>query len=260
VKNEETELGVPNLDVNDFTIYEDDEEISSEAGATIIPISNIDINVNTILLIDNSKSMAKDIPKLKEAAKALIEEKSEYQYFAIYQFSSGIEMLQNFTNDKDILFKALDKIEVGSSSTNFYGAIQHLGNNINWEKESTFKKIRITNLICLSDGHDTQGVEVFSIARDAIYDKEAYFIGYGEEMQEETLNNLGRFYELKSIRKLKKIFLAIQEDINANANSYYWLYYQSPKRGNFKRTLSIIARNKKFNKIEIGFNSGSFRD
>lgn len=260
VKDYKSGQGIPNLSVEDFKILEDGDEISSEAGATIKPLSHIDIHVNTILLIDNSKSMEKDIPKLKKAAKSLVDEKADYQSFAIYQFSSSIEMLHDFTNNKDVLHEAIDKIGVGSSSTNFYGAIQHIGNNVPWENESNFRRIRLTNLICLSDGHDTQGVLPFNAAQEALTGKSAYFIGYGEEMQENILKRLGKFYELSSIKRLKKMFLEIQNQINNDANSYYWLYYQSPKRGEFDRTLSILSKNIKSNRIDIQFNSGSFRD
>lgn len=253
--------GVPDLKIDDFIIKEDNNKIGLEADAKLAPYRNINISVQTFLLIDNSKSMGNKLADLKEAATALIDQSPTYQSYAVYVFSSSLELLQPLTNNKDLLKKKISSIKIGTSSTNLYGALRDLGKVVRLYPEvQTLETIKVTSMICFSDGDDTRGTVKASEAIGSLKGLNAYLIGTGEDLNASVLSHLGAYYPLKSIKKLKNIFLNIQDKIQHRASSYYWLLYQSPKRGDFVRTLIISLYDEPNTNIKIKFNSKNFID
>jgi len=253
--------GVHDLVIEDFLIFEDDDLIGLESDAKIAHHSKIETSIQTFLLIDNSKSMSDKLKDLKESAIALISNSPEYQKFAVYVFSSSIEQVQSLTNDKKLLESRINSISIGTSSTNLYGALSDLGKKVkSYPNIQTLDEIKITNMICFSDGDDTQGTVPVSEAINALKEINAYLIGTGEDLNTSALSQLGEFYQLEGIDQLTDMFNDIQTKIQNKANSYYWLLYQSPKRGDFWRKLNISIKGEPDTFIEVDFNSKDFTD
>lgn len=256
--------GVPGLESEDFLITEDNKEIGLESDVKIKPTTEVQIKVKTVLLLDNSTSIDNELDKLKDAAIALIKQMPDYQEISIFVFSSNIDRLTNFTSDKDKLIKAIESIGIGSSSTNLFGALATIGYMDFWVQNFSIDSIRSSNLICFTDGDDTQGSVQLKTALNALNEKKVFMVGLGEDLNRNTLMQFGDFYPASNIRKLKNVFLGVQTSIENYARSFYWLYYQSPKRGNFDHTLRIGLKNNQNTSssgtIEARFNSKYFSD
>lgn len=106
--------------------------------------------------------------------------------------------------------------------------------------------IETGNLVVLTDGSDQAGLATLPqviAARDAD-GKNIFTIGLGDEIDLNILrqiSNAGDPYEVE-IDALRDAFAEIQKDIKNDANSFYWLNYASPKRGNFPRSLTVSLK------------------
>jgi uncharacterized protein YegL len=149
-------------DKSDFKVYENGIEVNSEVIEDIE--CEIDYTpVQVLLTLDVSSSMNEDfdgktkIDWAKEALTELINELGKYKYvqIGITVFSGRVELIQDFTNDTDLLLSALDKISYHQSTTDFnlpffdktFGA------------EVLFKKVPNFNrtMVFLTDGrHDDE--------------------------------------------------------------------------------------------------------
>ena len=256
-------IGVPGLTTDKFIIKENDQVIGSEASAVIAPFGDIPTEIKTVLVLDNSISVTDDLDKIKEAAIALINTIGEKQKFAIYTFSSTHELVQDFSNNVSLLTNAINSIEIGTSSTNLYGTIIETADL--WEDSYTIDNITIGNLIVLTDGDDTQASSTLSQAKQAVAGKTVYMLGLGNELNKDIMEQLGKFYNASDVTMLEAEFAKIQDDIDRNSRSVYWLYYQSPKRGNNNHTLTLeISENANTdyytNSITGAFSSSTFYD
>jgi hypothetical protein len=119
-------------------------------------------------------------------------------------------------------------------------------------------------MIVFTDGKDTQGSSTLSAATSAISGKKVYTVGLGTNIDPVILGMLGTagFYSITNVSDLSSTFLLIGQELNQFANSFYWLRYRSPKRGNFNHTLTLqILNNKNVGAgsfISDNFNSGGF--
>ena len=236
-------IGVDNLETSDFEVKEDNQPVSpTESAMNIKKKDEINYTLKTVLMLDNSASVTPDLTTIKEAAVSLVENITSQQEIAIYSFSESVNLLQDFTDDVSSLTSAINSIQTGYASTNLYGAIiEGVGR---WDDFYNIDAIEQGVLIALTDGSDTQGSSTLNKALSAIDDKNVYMVGLGNEMEPEILQQLGTagfFYGIQIVN-LVEIFIDIQNDIIAFANSFYWLNYMSPKReGNHTLTLTIPA-------------------
>ncbi len=257
-------VGISGKQASDFIVKENGKQVGSESQVSIKPEGTVDVLVKTILLIDNSISLEADLSKIKEAAIALINQKPEYQKIAIYTFSSNPQLVQEMTANRAALITAINAIQIGTSSTNLYGALVETGNADIWTEHYSIDSIRCGNLICLTDGDDTQGSVTKQAALNALSNKKVYMLGLGNEMDENIMKEFGTFLRAENISKLEDVFMQIQTDIDNTANSFYWLYYQSPKRGDNDHILRVEidgnVNGSSNSYIEVTFNSRDFTD
>ena len=251
------QVGIAGLTSSDFVVKENGKQVGSESQVAVKPSEAVGIVVKTILLMDNSASIDSVREDIKAAAIALVNQKPDYQQMAILTFSSNAAVLQELTADK----------RTSTMSTNLHGALVFAGNMMDepdWEEEFSFEMIKTSNLICFGDGDDTQGLVKASEAISALQGKKVYMLGLGNELDEDAMKQFGEFYPAENIEVLQEVFGSIQADIESTANSYYWLYYQSPKRGGNTHILRLeLAGNSNKSKsgyIEAEFNSGTFTD
>ena len=116
-------------------------------------------------------------------------------------------------------------------------------------------------LVLLTDGSDTQGSSTLEEALSARGDKNIYTIGLGNEIDPAVLRQLGNagFFPLTNVSELAEQFIEIQTEIALLADSFYWLNYLSPKRGNKDHTLELSVKDNQINStIQGNFNSNNF--
>ncbi|HLP51274.1 MAG TPA: VWA domain-containing protein [Chitinophagales bacterium] len=254
--------GVTDLTASDFTLLENGTAISpTESDMRIRKADELPYTIKTVLLLDNSLSLSQaDLDKVKQAAIALVNSKESNQVFAVYKFSEFVEEVQPFTGDISTLTTAINSIQRGASSTNLYGAV--ITGASAWTDVYSISAIEQGFLVVLSDGSDTQGSRTLAEAKSSTDGKKVYTIGLGSEIDQAALKSLGNsgFFQITDVNELTAKFDEIQDDIKKFANSFYWLNYLSPKRGNNEHqlTLKLNKNCPAGNYINGTFNSASF--
>jgi len=260
--------GVDYLTVNDFELYEDGEKISPTESNLQINQRQVDpFILRTVLMLDNSASLTDDplhpnnLDILKTAAKSFVNNMDAQQVVSLYKFSSSPEKLTGFTNDKAILEAAINSIDKGFATTDLYGAVIEGVNQ--WEDSISPDSVIHGDLALFTDGSDTQGRHTLEEALDAIGTKSVYTVGLGSEIDPEILRLLGTSgtFTINEISLLNQVFLQIQDEIEATANSFYWMEYVSPKRGNSDHILELIIKDNLFpSSVKGEFSSIGFYD
>ena len=150
-------------------------------------------------------------------------------------------------------------IELGFASTNLYGAV--IEGVSQWEDVYSTNRVQQGFLVLFTDGSDTQGSRTLQEAINARGGKKVYALGLGDEIDRSVLEEIGNagFIPATNIGQLATKFADIQSEIALAANSFYWLHYMSPKRGDKDHTLKLIIKgNKEDSYITGGFNSAEF--
>ncbi len=233
--------GVDNLVTADFRVIEDGESVSpTESYMQIRKRDMIPYSLKTVLLIDNSASVGTKLNVIKEAADALVQNITDQQEIAIFEFSDAPVLIQDFTSDVALLSAAINSIELGYASTDLYGAL--IEGLSQWEDFYDLSGIQQGFLIALTDGSDTQNSHTLAEALEARGDKWVYTIGLGDEIDPGVLNTLGNAgsYLINNADEVVEKFAEIQAEIVAYANSLYWLNYLSPTRGDADHTIKLV--------------------
>jgi len=230
-------------DLDYYEILEDDDPISEDESLPIIgQYETLPFEQKTVLMLDNSFSIGLDLPFVKEAAKTAIRNQFLNQQHAVWIFSETITEVQPFTSDTTALINAIESITLGPPSTNLYGAVIEGANQ--WEDVNSLDGIVQGTLVLLTDGEDTQGPPLSSTlqeALDAVQNKEVITIGVGPDADVDVLQQLGTagYYQANEFEQLNQVFAQVQQQMENFANSFYWLVYISPTRGDNDHTLDV---------------------
>ncbi|NTW33192.1 MAG: VWA domain-containing protein, partial [Bacteroidetes bacterium] len=236
--------GVDNLDNTNFKVSEDGIVVSpSETFRYIMKMNTIPYKLKTVLMLDNSASVANNLNQIKAAAIALVNTISPKQEFAIYCFSDQPVLLQDFTDDVSLLTSKINSITTGYATTNLYGS--YIQGVQKWDELFSLNGIEQGFLVVFTDGDDTQASSTLQQAVSARGTKKVYMIGLGQDIDPAHLNSLanpGPYYPVTNISELEQVFQEIQADILQYSNSFYWLNYMTPKRtGLHNLKLEIIG-------------------
>jgi hypothetical protein len=262
------ERGVTNLTASDFELFENGERISQlESNLSISRRTNNQYNLKTLLMLDNSTSIVDDdptnLPKIKNASIDLVNGMDLQQEIAVYKFSSQPEMVIDFTgfSNQFSIISAINSINRGARSTNLYGAVIRGAQELT--ESFTANLIEQSYMILFTDGDDTQDSQSLNDALNAVAGKRVYTVGLGVDLDPEVLDLLGTegYFQINETGELSQIFQEIQNDIIQLANSFYWLEYESPKRGNNEHLLNLFISDNQINSfIEGTFSSAGFFD
>jgi hypothetical protein len=235
--------GVHNLVTSDFEVKENSQDVSpTESSLTIKKKDALSYNIKTVLMLDNSASVGTNIDEIKNAALALVDGMVSQQQIAVYVFSENPVLLQDFTSNVQSLKNAINDISLGYATTNLYGSVSTGVSK--WSDHYTTTAITQGFMILITDGSDTQASSTLSEALSEVGNKRVYTIGLGSEQDKDALQQLGTagYYELSNYGELTTKFTEIQNSIVDYANSFYWLYYMSPKRGPNIHTLQLYVK------------------
>ncbi len=260
------ERGVDNLTANDFELFENGDRISPlESNLQISKRLNNNYNLKTVLMLDNSTSITDDdpqnLPSIKNAAIQLVNGMEDQQQISVFKFSASPEQLIDFTGkaNQSGIIAAINSIDRGSKSTNLYGAVIRGAQELT--ESFTANLIEQSYMILFSDGDDTQESNTLAQALDAVAGKKVYTVGLGVDINPEVLDLIGTegYFQINEANELTQIFTQIQADIVQLANSFYWLEYESPKRGNNEHLLNLFIKDNCINSfVEGTFSSAGF--
>jgi hypothetical protein len=259
--------GVTNLTIDNFRFFEDGTGVDAfESRLQVTKRSDNLFKLNTMLMLDNSSSVSEDDPAnlsaIKNIAYDFVNNMINQQEISIYKFSSQVEMVLNYTDitNRANITNAVNSIGLGARSTDLYGAVIEGSSKL---VESYEEEIVQSFMVVITDGEDTQGSHTYAAAYDATIEKNVYTIGLGSAINLEVLYLLGNrgFYRIDESTSLTSVVTGIQNDITQLANSFYWLEYESPKRGNSEHSLLLyIANNEIHSILEGTYTSANFFD
>lgn len=226
--------GISGLTVNDFEVVENGFSMDSEADIRIDP-GQIPYSVRTVLLLDITRSVEGLVDQIKEASLSVVNSKLANQQIAVYAFDKQLKLIQNFTDDKNLLTQAIESIpETGlESSTNLYGALIDLNIKDMWEESFSLNFIEDGSLILFTDGrHNANQTQTLEMALASRGDKKLYVAALNSnDLVEDPLRQLastGGYFLAEDISRLKQVFENIQQEIESLSGSIYYLFYTSP--------------------------------
>lgn len=270
------------LDQPDFEIYENGDRISELESQARIRRERGEFLYSSVLLLDLSGSILnnQDLPRLKEAASSFIEKTIPTEgdplhgtrEMALYWFDGAeeIHLLVPYTEERNNLLSGIAAIDEEISddmSTNLNGAvIQGLTTmDSRLEQVSADSDIAIAgSMVLFTDGTDQAArvstSDAVSAVNNAILNHSVFTIGLGGEIDEVILSSFGKngFEMAADSLELKSSFLAVAEQLERQANSYYVLEYCSPKRAG-EHTLELVALHEEvFGSFETTFSADGF--
>ena len=252
--------GVNFLTTKHFEVEEDGQPVSpTESAMNIRKRATIPYTLKTVLMLDTSVSVRDQLEDIKDAAIALVENMTDQQEIALYEFSEDPVLLQDFTDDVGALTRAIQGIRLGFATTNLYGSV--IEGSKRWEDIYTVNEVQQGFMIILTDGSDTQGSRTLDEALRARGNKNIYTIGLGDEIEPGVLSRLGNAgsFTLSDVNDLADQFIEIQNEMALFADSFYQLNYMSPKRGDRNHTLELrVKENQNNSTVRGGFNSACF--
>jgi len=240
--------GAPGFDGEDFTLYENGDEISAyESKQEIVPSSR-GYDIATALLLDLSGSIVDsgNLSNLQDAAGLFLDAVGGEHDVAIYGFDGreSLQELSGFTEDIDVLqgaVAALDEYEVVDSSTNLNGAVLNGLTLLDGQASLSGDRMFMGSLAVFTDGTDQAGRISDSEATQAVSGTEhaVYSIGLGGEVDEQHLADIGvdGSWTAASVDGLGEAFQSAASSIIDRANSLYILAYCSPKREGLNKLL-----------------------
>ena len=269
---------VPGLAVEDFTIFENDEPISTfEAVRAIVPKPGKFV-ARSMLVLDLSGSVlnASSLPALKDAARAFVTSTlpvtaTNEAEVGIWWFDGAADLhsLSPFTNNRAALLTAIDKIAPGISkdvSTNLNGAvINAVEMAAERDRDDERRQVISANaVVVFTDGTDRAARRTSQDAVETVgrFKEEVsiYTIGLGSEVNATSLKAFGAsgFVSARDVSELMNAFNSVGSNIRDEANSYYLLEYCSPKRAGTNTVKIQAARGSLSGSLATSFSASGF--
>jgi VWFA-related protein len=144
------------MKAGDFTVYENGTE---RPVTNVVPTQE---PFNLVLLLDVSGSVEERIDFIRKAARDFLNTASPQDRISIISFRDDIQLISDFTTDRQLLSKKLDEIEAGGP-TAFYDALAYV-------LADPLKKLRgeRTAVVVMSDGDDNKSFVPFPALLEAL--------------------------------------------------------------------------------------------
>jgi VWFA-related protein len=140
----------------DFTVYENGSE---RTVTNVVPAQE---PFSLVLLLDVSGSVEERIDFIRKAARDFLNTASPQDRISIISFRDDIQLISDFTTNRQLLSKKLDEIEAGGP-TAFYDALAYV-------LADPLKKLRgeRTAVVVMSDGDDNKSFVPFPALLEAL--------------------------------------------------------------------------------------------
>jgi Ca-activated chloride channel family protein len=241
---------ITDLEQEEFEVFEDG------AKQNVTFFSRKQQPIALAILLDTSNSMEGRLKTAQEAAVGFARRMTPEDVAEVIEFSSQVEILQDFTNDAAALERAI-RGTTADGSTALYNAVYISLKELKKVKARTEDEIRRQAIVVLSDGDDTSSLmpyeEVLDLAKRS--ETAVYTIGLRQEYPggrasfkeaEFVLKQLaqetgGRSFFPTSVNELPKIY----EQISQELSTLYSVAYSSKnplRNGAWRRIVVRIAR------------------
>jgi Ca-activated chloride channel family protein len=147
---------VKGLTQDDFIVAED------RVRQKIVSCTVASQPVNVVLLLDASGSVFSELATIRAAADAFVRALGPEDRVAVVQFAQKVELLQDWTNDRDAIEHAIDWRYRGGEATAFWDAVYLAGDQLFTNVEGP------KAVVILSDGVDTSSKVSEEHARAAL--------------------------------------------------------------------------------------------
>lgn len=237
---------VPDLQAEDFEIYEDNSRVSSYESQQIIQNPQVASVMYTALLLDVSGSITESgqLDGLVDAAELFIDRVGKTQKVAVYAFDGAkkLHAVVPFTRAEGRLkggLKALRRYKPKDLSTNLHGAVVQGLERLDRGLAKDKRPLKFGTLVVFSDGSDraarvTRREMLQSLRAPRHRNYEIFAIGIGEEAELERarLRDIGRdgTEEAYERGKIKIAFDKIASQIESHSKRFYLLSYCTPAR------------------------------
>ena len=146
---------------SDFTVYENGLE---RQVTNVLPTNE---PFNLVLLLDVSGSVEERMDFIRKAARDFLRTTSPQDRIAIISFRDDIQVISNFSTDRQMLSRKLDEIDAGGG-TALYDAIGYI-------LAETLKQLRgeRTAIVVMSDGDDNKSFVPFPAILEAMMESGA---------------------------------------------------------------------------------------
>ena len=268
------------LALADLQILEDGAPLDvAESLQALLPKASLPYVLQTAIVMDISASIDfQELALMTAAVRGLIASSDSStgllarQRVALYTFDSSVRRVVSFTDDEKVLGLALDSVRTsGTLSTDLYGAVQYVANDIN-NRYST-NSIVEGAIILITDGRDTANRVSEAQALAAAEGVAVFTVGVGQDADANALYALGSegSESAANYDALYQALQAIQLRLERWLGSLYNLNYASPKRraagaiGNSEHEFQLRVDNNSnaegdSNKITHTFNAYNFNE
>ena len=193
-----TNRPVGGLDQAQFKVYEDD------VLQPITSLTTTEVPLIDALVIDNSRSLHSQLSKIIEAGKIIVGTNRPIDQSAVVRFVSSkkIEVVQNFTSNKNSLENALDNLYVEGGQTAIVDAVYHTAKKLeNYQNSPNKDDVKLRSLILVTDGDDRASQydeqRLFKFLREA--NVQIYVVGFINALSKEPdAENVSRQDKAKS--------------------------------------------------------------
>ena len=175
---------IANLKKSDFAVTEDGERQNIEY------FSQSEVPTNYSLVVDNSGSLRRQLDKVIEAGKILVNTNRPYDETLIIRFVSRdkISIEQDFTNKKEYLIDALDNFYIDGGQTAIRDAVYLAADKVsNYEKDRGEDRKRRA-MILVTDGEDRDSFysepQLFEMLKET--DVQIFVIGFIADLDKES--------------------------------------------------------------------------
>ena len=218
---------ITGLERGDFEIFEDG------VLQNITDFAREQQPIALSILLDTSTSMDKKLPIAQEAAIGFVKRLGPKDVAQIIAFDTRPDILQDFTNDKPTLDKAIRRTQTGGS-TALYNALYIAMSSLKQVHADNSEDLRRQAIIVLSDGEDTSSVidydqvleaakrsevTVYSIALRSKQDAPLH--GFNEAdfvFRTLSMETGGRVFHVDDVSQLQGIYQQIADEL---ASQYY---------------------------------------
>ncbi len=176
---------ISNLKPSDFQIYEDNVLQQIEF------FSQSEVPTNYSMVIDNSGSLRSQIEKVIEASKILINSNRPGDETSIIRFvgRDKIEILQDFTPDKDDLEYAVENLHIDGGQTALIDAIYLAAERVNeYQQTVGDPDNKRRALILVSDGEDRNSFynekQLFQLLSET--NVQIYIVGFVKDLDDKS--------------------------------------------------------------------------
>lgn len=206
-------------------------------------------SLSLAVLLDTTGSMRDALPVVKNATNLMIDQLGKDDSVAIYGFSNGIELLQDFTQDKRAAKLTVRRLRA-EGATALFDALARVSQDLTARPGKRA-------IVVFTDGEDNSSVLNMesAVLRARKSGVPVYTIAQGDALKARTLvkaleslseNTGGKLFKAQKSSQMDEIFQSISADLQAS----YLLSYRPPKgsRGEW-RSIRVLIKTEKTHKV-----------